>query len=129
MGALRATWHVLYRRGGRGTLPKVDLVGPGVDAFQRDTLQTLADALIQNLPLADLWTNYLMAETALQHGVDEDGEEVHPDWLADQRDAAWCALVPELPNVVRMSVAEAQFIAGQVDEHVGRVGTAWRGAA
>ena len=129
MGALRATWHVLYRRGGRGTLPKVEIDGPGVDDFQHDTLRTLADALIQNLPLADLWTDYLMAETALQQGVNEDGEEVDPDWLADRRDDAWDALVPELPRVVRLGVAEAQLVAHKIDNEVGRVGAEWRGAA
>lgn len=128
MGFLQATWRVLLHPGGRGTLPKIEIEGPGIDDFQHDTLRTLADALIQNLPLADLWTDYLMAETALQQRVDEDGEEVDPDWLADRRDDAWDALVPELPRVLRLGVAEAQFIAGRIDEQCGRVGTSWRAA-
>lgn len=128
MGALRATWHVLYRRGGRGTLPKVEIDGPGVDDLVHDLLWELAHDIIEGSTRADLWSDFLMAETALHAAEDEDGNEVAIEYLIDQRDNAWAALVPELPNVVRMSVAEAQLVAHQVDEHVGRVGTSWRAA-
>lgn len=128
MGALRATWHVLYRRGGRGTLPKVDLVGPGVDDLVHDLLWELAHDIIEGSTRAALWSDFLMAETALRAGENEDGDEAAIEHLIDRRDNAWAELVPELPNFVRMSVAEAQFVAGQVDEHLGRVGTSWRAA-
>lgn len=128
MGALRATWHVLYRRGGRGALPKVDLVGPGVDDLVHDLLWELTHDIIEGSTRAGLWSDFLMAETALHAAEDEDGDEAAIEHLIDRRDNAWAALVPELPNVVRMSVAEAQLVAGQIDEQCGRVGTSWRAA-
>lgn len=114
-------WHITHV-GGRGTLPAVDLSGPGVD----DLVHALADALAESIHYGDgraqAWTDYLVTRgnlvTAMEDGLPARELEPLEDAVAD----AWDRLVPELPATVRLRMPEARRVAEQLDAAADRIG-------
>jgi hypothetical protein len=109
--------------GGRGTLPAVELSGPGVD----DLVHYIADALAESIHYGDgraaAWTDYLVTRGNLVAAIEGCAGPAELKPLKDAVADAWDRLVPELPATVRMHMDEARLVAGELAEVAGRVGT------
>ena len=117
----RPQWIVrLVGAGRRYELPKVELAGPGVEDFVLNLLDTLAESIHAGDGRAKAWADYLIVR-GNQLSAEADGcdTQAHDDAVMD----AWDRLMPELPVVLRMDVAEALVVAGQIDETCGRIGS------
>lgn len=104
----------------RYELPKVELAGSGVEDFVLNLLDTLAESIHAGDDRAKAWADYLVVR-GNQLSAEADGCDTqdHDDAVMD----AWDRLMPELPVALRMGVAEARFVAEQIDEACGRVGS------
>jgi hypothetical protein len=120
-GVKRPQWIVrLVTASRRYELPKVELAGPAVEDFVLNLLDTLAESIHAGDGRAQAWADYLIAR-GNQLSAEADGcdTQAHDDAVMN----AWDRLMPELPVALRMGVAEALFVAGQIDETCGRVGS------
>lgn len=100
----------------------VTVAGPGLDNLVQGICEDLADSILDGDTRADAWGDYLVAVVNLRvveaDGADAGTRKRFEDAVAD----AYAALVPELPNAMRLIAAEARLLAGQLDEACGRVG-------
>ena len=118
---MRAVWNAL-RVGGRGSLPAVEVTGPGVDDLVHAIAEALADATHYGDGLHVAWTNYATARWNLAAAKEFGPEDTGIPELEDSVAGAWDTLVADLPRAVRLHMAEARLVAGQLDEVAGRIG-------
>lgn len=100
----------------------VTVTGPALADLVRYIAQAIADASSPEDQLHERWDGFVTARrnvvAAAEYGVEDVGAEQLEDAAAD----AWDALVPDLPESVRLPHAEARLLAQLLDENAGRVG-------
>lgn len=127
---MTAHWNVSPdAQTGRYVLPAVLLSGPGLSDLLHGIAEDLADSILDGDTRADAWADYIVRRSNLRAGIDDGAD---PETIAELRDLsydAWDALAAELPNAIRLVLAEARLVAGQLDEAAGRVGIEGKRAA
>ncbi len=108
------------RRHDPGTLPAVELNGPGTEDFVLTLLNTLAESIHAGDSRAQAWSDWLIAR-GNQIAAEETGEG-DPEALDDAAMDAWDALLPELPTSLRLYLPEARHVADLLFEESGRIG-------
>ncbi len=97
------------------------LAGPALEDFAFYVLDAVAESIHAGDARAQAWTDYVIARGNLAGAV-ERGES-DTEWLEQAAADAWKVLAPELASTLRLSAADARFLAGQLDEACGRIGT------
>lgn len=110
-------------RGRRYVSPKVEIDGPALAALVGDVIERIADLASYEDSLTEAWFAYVNARRAVVKAEwDLVSEEVGEN-LIEAMDDARAAVMAELPTAVRLSMAEARMLAGQLDETAGRIGS------
>lgn len=112
-----ATWHAEPT-----DHAALDLTGPGIDDLVHSVVMTLAEAVHNGDAVADRWSDYRITYANLANAKEYGVENFGLDELEDAVANAWDALVLDLPNAVRLHMAEARLVAGKLDEEAGRIG-------